>query len=288
MTQTNFPILIPLSQIDPAALPRDRSTMDDDAMQELITSIARTGLRQPIEVFALADPEPPFLYGLISGLRRLTAHQSLSERRQNGTFTTIEAFVRTPKDIPEALALMISENEVRSDISPWEQGLIITEVVEKHFFDSLDAAVTALHPTANRQKRSRLRLYAEVVHQLYGAFSTPEHLTARQMQRLSTALRDGISDLLHATLDTIRNDSLAVQWEALTPILAEALTMDTTPHPPGRPRRVLHLKQGLTIRREMSGNGWILRFSGPEARSGALIDDVLDQVERLFQPGFGR
>ena len=66
------------------------------------------------------------------------------------------------------------------------------------------------------------------------------------------------------------------------PILAEALTMDTTLHTLGRPRRILHLKQDLTIRREMSGNCWILRFSGPEARSGALIDDALDHVERLF------
>jgi ParB family chromosome partitioning protein len=46
----------------------------------------------------------------------------------------------------------------------------------------------------------------------------------------------------------------------------------------------LQLKQGLTIRRERSGDGWILRFSGPEARKGGLVDDVLDHVERWFQP----
>ena len=34
----------------------------------------------------------------------------------------------------------------------------------------------------------------------------------------------------------------------------------------------------------MSGDGWILRFSGPEAKKGGLIDDVLDEVERWFQP----
>ena len=201
--------------------------MDEAALQDLTTSIARAGLRQPIEVFALADPEPPFLYGLISGLRRFSAHMDLSRGRDTGSFTTI---------------------------------------------------------AASRKKRSRLRLYAEVVSQLFGTLSTPEHLTARQMQRLSTALRDGLSDLLHATLETLHKDSLATQWEALTPILAEALTMDTTTQAPGRPRRLLHLKQGLTIRREMSGNGWILRFSGPEALNGALIDDVLHHVERLFQP----
>ena len=34
----------------------------------------------------------------------------------------------------------------------------------------------------------------------------------------------------------------------------------------------------------MSGDGWILRFSGPEAKKGGLIDDVLDEVERWFDP----
>jgi ParB family chromosome partitioning protein len=33
----------------------------------------------------------------------------------------------------------------------------------------------------------------------------------------------------------------------------------------------------------MTRTGWILRFSGPEARNGGLVDDVLDEVERLFQ-----
>jgi ParB family transcriptional regulator, chromosome partitioning protein len=43
--------------------------------------------------------------------------------------------------------------------------------------------------------------------------------------------------------------------------------------------------QGLTIRREMSREGWILRFSGPEAKKGGLIDDVFDLVERWLQMG---
>ena len=46
---------------------------------------------------------------------------------------------------------------------------------------------------------------------------------------------------------------------------------------------MLHLKQGLMIRRERCDNGWILRVMGPEARSGGLVDDVLDAVEFWFQ-----
>ena len=53
----------------------------------------------------------------------------------------------------------------------------------------------------------------------------------------------------------------------------------------GRPRRVLQLRQRLLIRRELTKDGWILRFSGPEARKGALLDEVFDAVERMFQRG---
>ena len=47
---------------------------------------------------------------------------------------------------------------------------------------------------------------------------------------------------------------------------------------------MLYLKQGLTIRRERCDGGWLLRLTGPEARTGGLVDDVLDKVELWFQP----
>ena len=50
---------------------------------------------------------------------------------------------------------------------------------------------------------------------------------------------------------------------------------------------MVHLKQGLTIWREETPNGYALRFSGEHARRGGLMDDVMDHIERWFQPGFG-
>lgn len=47
---------------------------------------------------------------------------------------------------------------------------------------------------------------------------------------------------------------------------------------------MLTLRQGLTIRREKCVGGWSLKFTGPEAKSGGLIDDVLDHIELMFQP----
>ncbi len=279
-------ILIPIHQIDAEALPRDRTQLDPEALAELTSSIATTGLRQPIEVWKLSQPTETHRYGLISGLRRLTAHQRLADLRQNGSFTEIAAFLRSPETIPQAMADMVAENEIRAETSAWEKGATLLAATRAGIFDTLDEATQVLHAAASRQKRARLRAFAEVVEDFEGAIATPERLTGRQMHRLSAALRAGLSELIHLTLGDHRHSALPAQWQALLPILSESLDPgeEATTTTPGRPRRLLHLKQGLTIRREKSGNGWIMRFSGPEARSGALIDDVMDHIERWFQP----
>ena len=48
---------------------------------------------------------------------------------------------------------------------------------------------------------------------------------------------------------------------------------------------MLTLRQGLTIVREPIPGGYLLRFTGREARTGGLIDDVLDKVEEWFGRG---
>jgi len=45
------------------------------------------------------------------------------------------------------------------------------------------------------------------------------------------------------------------------------------------------LHQGLTITREPTPTGWLLRFTGPQAKSPGLVDDVLDKVEEWFGRG---
>ena len=278
-------LTLPTAEIQPDALLRDRITLDDAALEDLATSIATDGLRQPIEVWALNTPTETHRYGLISGLRRLTAMRLLATRRGDGSFTTIPAFLRTPADVPAAMAQMIAENEIRENLSPWERGATLTSAVAHGLFDTLDQAVAALHPTATRQKRSRLRTLAMVVEATDGLFTTPERLSQSQMERIATCLRGGLAPLIEQILTEHRRASLPSQWAALLPTLTEALSAETDPTPtqPERPRRMLRLKQGLTIRREPCRDGWLLRFSGPEARSGGLVDDVIDHIERMFQ-----
>ena len=269
------PIEIPLSEIDADALPRDRNVIDATLMAELEYSVATMGLRQPIEVWELHSPRPPFRYGLISGSRRLAACRDLGHG-------AIPAFLRTPASIPQAMAEMVAENELRAQITPWEKGRLIMAAVNEGQFDTPDAAVAALYPAQSRQTRGRLRGFALVVEALDRLLATPERLSTRQMDRLAGALRAGWEEMIEATLMPLRDLGLESQWAALTPLLTESQSAEPAPTNP-RPRRLLHLKQGLTIRREMTRTGWILRFSGPEARSGGLIDDVLDEVERWFQ-----
>jgi ParB family chromosome partitioning protein len=96
---------IPLTEIDAAALTRDRSGLDDDALTGLRLSIAVSGLRMPVELFALPEPEnaapnPPHRYGLISGLRRLHAYRALHELTGDDRYAEIPAFLRPPAPWP--------------------------------------------------------------------------------------------------------------------------------------------------------------------------------------------
>ena len=165
----------------------------------------------------------------------------------------------------------------------------MVEVVSQGHFPTLDAAVQALHPHATRQNRARLRASASVVEALEGLIATPDQLIERQVLRLAACLRGGFVELIEHVLHEHRTQTLQTQWSALLPILTEAERgeedLPATATTPSRPRRMLHLKQGLTIRREETPTGYALRFSGEHARRGGLMDDVMDHVERWFQPG---
>jgi len=284
--------LIPLEQIRDDALMRDRSALDPGPLGELVNSIMIDGLRQPIEVWELAEPDGAFRYGLISGLRRLTAFRELAGGGPGRDFSRIPAFVRRPADIPAAMAAMIAENEVRAEIAPWDKGRLIVDTTLAGIFPTYDAAIAGLYPYVDRQRRSRLRAFALVYDELADSgLATPQRLTVARMERLAAALRGGLAAAIRDCLAEHRGEGLESQWAALGPTLAEAFrdheaTFFQNPSENGRPRRSLYLRQGLMIRREITRNGWILRFTGPEARRGGLIDDVFDLIERWCQPGF--
>jgi ParB family chromosome partitioning protein len=267
---------IPLTEIDPHALLRDRTSLDPDALQQLQHSIATEGLRSPIEVWRLTTPRDGHTYGLISGLRRLTACRALG-------MPTIPAFLRTPETLAQALAAMVTENEIRTQISPWEKANLILNAVWEGHFDTPDAAIATLYPSLPRTSRLRLRAHVQVVEALGPRLTAPETLATRQLDSLSAAIASGHEDLLTATLQPHAGAGAETQWTALRPVLLDIAREPTNPQT-RRPRRMLTLRQGLTIVREPIPGGYLLRFTGAQAKSG-LIEDVLDRVEEWFGRG---
>ncbi|NBZ86581.1 ParB/RepB/Spo0J family partition protein [Stagnihabitans tardus] len=274
--------LIPLSAIDATALPRDRLALAPEALDALFLSILREGLRQPIEVYRTETG-----YALISGLRRLTACQRLHALRQSPDSALIPAFIREPADIPEALASMVSENEIRAEVSPWEKANLITECVCQGHFPNNEAAVAALFRDISPSARSRLLSVVSVYEELGPRLTNGEGYSLRQLLRMAMAIKAGFGEVMETALRENHGREASVQWELLQNILTEAeqSLKDPEPSPLSRPpRRILRPRKGLTVRREWLPNGWRLVFTGEEAQ-GMMIEQVLSDIERMYGPG---
>jgi ParB family chromosome partitioning protein len=281
------PVAIPLTEIDEAALPRDRTGLDTEPLDELVYSISEGGLRQPIEVWSLSEPRPPYRYGLISGYRRLMAFRRLHQYAfDKSLWETIPAFVRKPETYPAALAAMVEENEIRVEISPWERGLICVIAAREGAFETIDAAIAGLYPNAERQKRHRLRQLALVADEHFDELAEPQRLSANQCYRIARALSAGFGEVIRVAVQQSDIKEPDHQWSLIEPILREAeeeARNPPAPRSPGRPRRLLSPRNGLMIRRERIRDGWCLHFTGPEA-TGMLIDAVFDRIEQMFAP----
>lgn len=285
------PRLIPLDAIDASALPRDRTGLDPEPFAELKASLRASGLRSPVEVFPLAAapmataPDAP-RFGLIAGYRRLAAFRDLRDEGLEG-FAEIPAFVREIA-APEAFRAMVEENEIRAPLSPWERGRAAILAVEAGFFDTVEAAVDALHQGATKQKRCKLHAIARVVAEMDGFWTAAERLSERNLLDLADALRAGFGPPMEEALRAARGRPHAGQWEAVRPYLAEWRderdSPPSPPHAPGRPRRLAALRRTLTVRRERTSTGYVLRFSGPDATS-PLLDEVIDEIARIYGGG---
>ena len=275
---------VPLEAIDPVALPRDRTGLDPEPLAELERSILASGLRQPIEIFPLAAPQGAQRFGLLTGLRRLTAFEALHARTGDPRFAAIPAFLRAPAGMAAALAAMVEENEIRAGLSPFERGLTILRARDAGAFPTLDAAVEGLHPHADRMKRARLRTLAQFAETMDGQLTAPETLSQARCLRIARAIEAGFGEPIRAALQESSLKDPAHQLALLEGILLEADAHVRAPEPSrgaGRPRRVVRPRHGLTIRRERTRDGWSLHFTGREA-TGPMMDLVLDEVERMY------
>lgn len=109
---------ISLSIIDDPHTPM-RSAMDEEKLQELMQSIKRHGLMQPITVRKTGER-----YEIIAGHRRYTAM-----RRLQNVF--IDAIVDEATDA-QADERRMAENLYREDINPVDEARYIRKMVEEH------------------------------------------------------------------------------------------------------------------------------------------------------------
>jgi ParB family chromosome partitioning protein len=285
--------LIPLAEIDDAALPRDRTGLDAIPLEELQKSISISGLRMPVELFPLAHPRGDLRYGIVSGYRRIAAFRALHELGI-AKFAAIPAFLREARDLGATLAAMVEENEIRADLSPWEKGRIAVVARDRGVFPTIEEAVDNLYPTSDPTRRSRLRSIARLAESLDGYLTQPEQLTLRQLLRIATACRNGFTTIVQTALEQSSLRTREHQWELLQPVLIESerFTRDDEDYEPGpdtesrgRPRRILRPEtRNVIIRREIARDGYLLRITGRDATS-AMVDLILDEIERMFAPG---
>lgn len=283
-------IEIPLHEVTADALNRDRISLDEEDMQELMTSILANGLRLPIEVFESESSDGGGHYALISGYRRLAALRRLNAQSDGSKFRTIAAFVRTPGTIAKAMVSMIEENEVRSGLSQYERGRAAATAVHEGVFPSVDDAVSVLFQSASKAKRSKIRSFALIHEELGDMLLHGTGLNERQCLRIAASLRLGQAEAMRQALEAIQARSSAEEWEALLPVIeGSERSAPQEKSRGGRPKseksirksRRTEIGNGVAIEQEEGPSGFAIRFHGDGvdadliARAMAALEQVL-------------
>ncbi len=271
---------LPLDEIDTDHLVRDRLTMATEELDELKQSIRANGMRLPIEVVALDEGR----FGLISGLRRVTALRQL-QAEDPGRWPTVRALIRPAAEAGPTYAAMVEENEQRAALTPYERGRIAVVAVGQGAFTSIEAAVDAIFAVASKAKRSKIRSFALVHEHLGDLLSYPTTLSERNGLRLASALRLGCSAALREALTLGTANSAEDEWTQLEPIVRASEGSETQPERGGRPktREVMpeaSFSEGVTLECIRHGDGFSLRFRGQMATK-ELMERLVSDLGKL-------
>ena len=177
--------------------------------------------------------------------------------------------------------LMVEENEVRSNLSAWERSAIALRAIGTEDIDTIDKAIETLFPNADRFKKRRVRLIAEVVEELDGILIDPEGHTENALTRLAALIRSEWTPLIIDTLEQSSAKDHRAQWKALKTLILEYEGLSAEARStPNSPRRQVDFKLGdrtLNMRREKTKFGYSLHISGPGA-SDRIVEEILEQI----------
>ena len=203
---------VPLADVAPEHLLRDRVSLDREALDALKASIRAHGQRIPAEIVPLvetsaddgAEGRGPYRYSLISGWRRLRALAELTEETDDPRFSVLRALIRQTDDAAEAYVAMVEENEIRVDLSYYERARLVAEVTARGVFPDQGAALRALFATASRAKRSKIASFTDIHERLGDVLRFPSAIPERLGLALVARLRAEGGDGLRRTLSAAR------------------------------------------------------------------------------------
>lgn len=208
---------IPLAEIEPGWLLRDRIAPEDDEFEALVQSLRAHGQRTPLEVVELA----PARFGLISGWRRLTALRRLHAETGEARFAAALAVLRRPDSAAEAYLAMVEENEIRAGLSYYERARIVARAAEAGVFAGERAALQGLFGAASRPRRSKIGAFLPIYRALDGVLRFPAALPERTGLALSRALAadPGLARRLQAALAAAAPQDAAAEQAAIARLL---------------------------------------------------------------------
>lgn len=281
-------VQLSLDQIDADALVRDRVVMDPEEMDELKASIAKNGLRMPIEVFETPDDPRGFRFGLLSGYRRLKAFRDLHALTNDPAYATIKAVLRDPEAMGGTFAAMIEENEIRAALSHFERGRIAVIAAQQGAFATSEEAVNALFPMASKAKRSKIRSFALVFEELGDMLTFPDLLKEKDGLKLAAALREGGGSRVREALAEQVPETPAEEAALLAGALS-GLRVATDPRKGGRPRkapaeqgRVRNTSTGHMLQAVEDSRGWYIRITG-QGVSRDMVETAIAVLERHLE-----
>ena len=259
---------LPLNAIVDDHLERDRllSAIDTDEMAGLIESIRDRGQQTAIEVTAL----PNGRYGLISGLRRLTALREIAE------IDTVLALVRLPNDAADAYQAMVEENEIRTGLSFYERGRIVMRAVDRGVFRADKVALHHLFKSVPRAKRSKINSFVTVARALDGHLRFPTALTEKLGLAIAKAIAKDADTIaqLHAALAAAPARDAAAEAAVITKTIANP----TVKTPAPKPARV-EMRRGLYLTEAPSGK---IVLEGDFLKDRAAVGRLKDLLKSPF------
>lgn len=230
---------VPLAEIAPGYLLRDRINLDQDELGALKASIQAHGQRVPAEIAPLEGKvsdklglpvagAPSYRFGLISGWRRLRALSELHAETGDVRFSVLRALIRSGQEEAEAYVSMVEENEIRVGLSYYERARLVAEATQRGVFPSESEALRQLFATASRAKRSKIASFIDIYRKLGDVLQFPADIPERLGLTLVTQIRAGRGLDIRAGLTATSPDTAAEELALLQTLCAPPQKSDVS------------------------------------------------------------